>query len=134
MANTIGRGLYALLRLAAAIIGLIALGEGLVFAQGRTASISGTVRDVSGAVLPGAAITVKHTETGLTRAALSDSGGGFNVPSLPVGQYEVTASKEGFKLEVRNGIDLVVAQEAEVNLTLQVGNLEQRVTVTGDAP
>jgi hypothetical protein len=120
--------------LAVAIVGLIAVGEGLVFAQGSTASITGTVRDVSGAVLQGAAITVKHTETGLTRAALSDAGGGFNVPSLPVGQYEVTAAKEGFKVEVRRGIDLVVAQEALVNFTLPVGNVEQRVTVTGDAP
>ena len=106
MASTTGRGFYALLRVAAAIIGLIALGEGLVFAQGVTASITGTVRDVSGAVLPGAAITVKHIENGLTRAALSDAGGGFNVSSLPVGQYEITAAKEGFKLEVRTGIDL----------------------------
>ena len=134
MARTAGRGLSALPTLAVAIIGFVALGESPVFAQGRTASITGTVRDVSGAVLPGAAITVKHTETGLTRAVLSDAGGGFNVASLPVGQYEVTAAKEGFKVEVHTGIDLVVAQEAEVNFTLQVGNVEQRVTVTGDAP
>src|SRR6202521_1778443 len=134
MASTTGRGLYALPSLVAAIIGLIALGEGLAFAQGSTASITGTVKDVSGAVLQGAAITVKHIETGLTRAALSNAGGGFNVSSLPVGQYEITAAKEGFKLEVRTGIDLAVGQEAVVNFTLPVGNVEQRVTVTGDAP
>src|SRR5438105_14168905 len=104
MASTALKGFCALPRLAAAIIGLMALGEGLAFAQGFTASITGTVRDVSGAVLPGAAITIKHTETGLTRTALSDAGGGFNVPSLPVGKYEVTASKEGFKQEVHAGI------------------------------
>src|SRR5712692_10461434 len=102
----------------AGLIVLIALGTGVVFAQGSTATIIGTVKDVSGAVLPGTAVTVKHLETGLTRTDESDSSGNFNIPSLPVGPYEVTAEKMGFRREVRRGIDLVVAQEAVVNLSL----------------
>src|SRR5207244_1685045 len=54
--------------------------------------------------------------------------------SLPVGEYEITAEKMGFRRELRRGINLVVAQEAVVNLTLQVGSIEQQVTVTEEAP
>ncbi len=118
----------------AGFLALIALGTGLVFAQGSTATIIGTVRDVSGAVLPGTVVTVKHLETGLTRTDEADSSGNFNIPSLPVGPYEVTAEKMGFRREVRRGIDLVVGEEAQINMTLQVGSIDQQVTVTDAAP
>src|SRR5881392_702065 len=67
MASTRGKSLYALPSLVAGMIGLIVLGNCPVFGQGSTGAILGTVKDVSGAVLPGAAITVKHVDTGLTR-------------------------------------------------------------------
>src|SRR5713226_10375957 len=124
------RGLYALPKLVVGIIGLIALGNGLVFAQGFTGAITGTVKDVSGAAIVGAAVTVKHVDTGLTRTVEADASGNYSVPSLPVGEYELTAEKMGFQVEVRRGINLVVAQEAVVNLTLQVGSVVQQVTVT----
>ena len=125
---------YALSIFVAAIIGLVALGGGLVFGQGSTAALTGTVKDMSGAALPGAAVTVKHTETGLTRAVQADASGSFNVPSLPVGQYELTAERMGFRKEVRQGINLAVGQQAVVDVTLQVGSIDQQVTVTGEAP
>src|SRR5713101_4202749 len=125
------RGLSQLPRLVVGFIGLVALGNCPVFGQG---SLTGTVRDTSGAVLPGAAVIVKHVDTGLTRTAQADSGGSYSVQSLPVGQYEVTGEKMGFRKEVRNGINLAVAQQAVVDLTLQVGSLDQQVTVTGEAP
>jgi carboxypeptidase family protein len=112
----------------------VSLSAGLIFAQGSTASMVGTVKDASGAVLPGTAITVKHVDTGLTRTVQSDSGGNFTIPSLPVGAYEVTAEKMGFRREVRRGIELAVAQEADVDLTLQIGSIDQQVTVTDAAP
>src|SRR5229473_2776435 len=118
----------------AGFLALIALGSSLVFAQGSTGAITGTVKDVSGAVLQGAAISVKHLETGLTRTAEADANGNFSIPSLPVGAYEITAEKMGFRREVRRGIDLVVGQEAVVNLSLQVGSIEQQITVTEEAP
>ena len=129
-----GRGLYALPILVAGIIGSIALGNSFVSAQGFTGAITGTVKDVSGAALVGAAVTVKHIDTGLTRAVETDSSGNYSVSSLPVGEYELTAEKMGFQVEVRRGIKLAVAQEAVVNLTLQVGSMVQQVTVTEDAP
>src|ERR1035437_3078937 len=65
---------------------ILCLWTGTVFAQ-VTASITGTVKDSSGAVVQGATITVKSLESGLTRTAESDASGNFSVPSLPVGQY-----------------------------------------------
>jgi hypothetical protein len=80
----------------------------LVLGQGSTATITGSVRDVSGAMVQGAAITVKHVETGLACAAQADTSGYSTIPSLPAGAYEGTVKKMGFRREVRQGIDLLV--------------------------
>jgi hypothetical protein len=90
MVTRTGRGLSELPRLVVGVIGLVALGNCPVFGQG---SLTGTVRDTSGAVLPGVAVIVKHIDTGLTRTAQADSSGSFSVQSLPVGQYEITAER-----------------------------------------
>jgi hypothetical protein len=84
--------------------------------------------------LEGALITATHMESGQKRTAFTDTAGSYTIPSLPVGAYEVTAEKAGFKQEVRRGINLAVAQEALVDLTLQVGNVDQKVTVMSEAP
>src|SRR5712691_9918805 len=118
----------------AGLLALFALGAGLVSTQCSTATITGTVKDASGAVLPAVLVTAKHLETGLTRTDEADASGNFSIPSLPVGPYEVTAEKMGFRREVRRGIDLAVGQEAVVNLNLQVGSLEQQIIVTEQAP
>src|SRR5438046_7638694 len=116
------------------IVGVSVLAGGLVFGRNLAAAISGFVRDSTGAVIPGTAVTAKHTETGLTRTAQTSEEGSYTMPSLPVGSYEVTAEKPGFKQQVRRGITLVVAQEAVVNLTLDVGDLVEKVTVTEETP
>ena len=137
MVNGTGRSRFALPNLVAfvlALVGSIALGNGPVHAQGFAAAITGTVSDTSGAAVPGAMVTVKHLETGLTRVAEADATGNYNIASLPVGQYELTAERMGFQREVRRGITLVVGQEAVLNLTLQVGSVVQQVTVTEEAP
>jgi len=119
-----------LLRLGRGIIGWIALGSCLVFAQGSTATISGVVRDATGAFVPGVGVTAKQTDIGLTRTAVSDEYGGYKMQLLPVGPYELTAELPGFKQQVRRGINLVVGQDAVVNLTLEVGGVAEQVTVT----
>src|SRR5437667_9950841 len=134
MVRITGTRLYALVRLGTGILGWIALGNCLVFAQGSTAAISGVVHDATGGVVPGVGVTVKHTESGLTRTAQTNENGSFSMSSLPVGPYEVTAEKQGFKQQVRRGINLAVGQEAEANLTLDVGNLIEQITVTEEAP
>src|SRR3989475_8513139 len=129
-----GRRKNLLARVGTAIVGLIALGSCLVFAQGSTGAISGVVRDASGAVIPGVTVTAKHIESGLTRSAVSSETGGYNFQLLPVGAYEITTELPGFKQEVRRGINLVVGQQAVVDLTLEVGAPAESVTVTGEAP
>ena len=121
-------------RSAAKSIGLIAFGSCFIFSQGSTATISGVVRDVTGALIPGVTVIVKHVESGLTRTVVSNENGGYNVQFLPVGPYELTTDMPGFKQEVRGGINLVVAQEAIINLTLEVGAAAERVTVIEEAP
>src|SRR5581483_2170633 len=119
-------------RVLAAVL-LLPVFAGLVWGQ-VTASITGIVRDSSGAVVPSASVTVKNLESGLTRTTETEANGGFSVPSLPVGQYEVTAEKAGFKLQIRRGITLVVGQQAVVNLTLEIGDVQQQVMVMAEAP
>src|SRR5947209_10521319 len=116
-----------------AIVALIALGTCLVFAQTSTATILGVVKDTSGALIPGVSITVKHTESGLTRGVVSGERGAYNVPLLAVGAYEITTTMPGFKQAVRSGMNLVVGQEAVVDLTLEVGAAAEQVTVTEEA-
>src|SRR5947208_3550909 len=124
-------------RLATRLIGIlavIALAGGLVFGQNFSAALSGVVRDATGAVLPGVSVTAKHTETGLTRTVIINETGDYRMPTLPVGAYEVTAELSGFKQQVRRGVTLVVAQEGVVNLTLDVGDLKDQITVTEETP
>src|SRR5436309_3417436 len=129
-----GVSVYVLGRFVAAIVALIAFGTCLSFAQTSTATILGTVKDTSGALIPGVSITVKHTESGLTRTVVSGERGGYNVPLLPVGPYELTTTMPGFKQVVRSGVNLVVGQEAVVDLTLEVGANAEQVTVSEEAP
>ena len=115
------------------VVSAIFVSSGILRAQ-VTGSITGNVKDSSGAVVPEVAVTAKNLESGLTRAAQTDAAGNYSILSLPVGQYELTTEKSGFKQQIRRGITLTVGQEAVVNLTLEVGNVEQQVTVTGEAP
>src|SRR5881409_291119 len=135
MVRRMGVSLRVFGRFATAIVVLIALGTTcLSFAQTSTAAILGVVKDASGALVPGVSITVKHTESGLTRTAISSERGGYNLPLLPVGAYEITTTMPGFKQQVRSGINLIVGQEAVVDLTLEVGAAAELVTVTEEAP
>jgi hypothetical protein len=111
----------------------ILLSETSAWAQ-VTATISGTVEDVSGAAVRGATVTVKSLETGVTRSVTTDQAGDYTVLSLPVGPQEVKAEKKGFKATVRPVINLRVGQQAVVNLRLEVGELIQEVTVSGGTP
>jgi hypothetical protein len=124
-------------------VSLAVFGFAVVFGSGRLifpadaqivgASITGTVRDASGASVPQAAITVRNLETGAVRKVESDGEGHYAAPSVPVGRYEVTAEKEGFSTATRSGVNLVIGQSAVVDLSLAVGQVHEQVAVT-DAP
>ena len=120
-------------RLIAALI-LIPMTAPAMFAQLPTATILGVVRDASGAVVPDAALTARNVDTGQTRTTVTAADGSYRIPALPVGNYEVRAEHPGFQSELRGGLTLTVSQEAVVNMTLQVGAVEQTVAVTAEAP
>jgi Carboxypeptidase regulatory-like domain/TonB-dependent Receptor Plug Domain len=112
---------------------LAATGAPIANAQ-VAAAISGTVEDASGAAVGDATVVVKNLETQATRTVTTDQGGDFRVLGLSPGLYEIKAEKEGFEATLRTGIDLQVAQQAVVNLRLQVGALITQVVVSGQTP
>ncbi|MGB9068708.1 MAG: TonB-dependent receptor [Candidatus Acidiferrales bacterium] len=121
-------------RAAFLVMVVLILFVGIARAQESTGTISGTVKDASGAVVPGVAVTIVDKGTGISRTVESDSDGHFRVPALPVGEYDVTATMKGFETEVRSGIVLTVGSEAIADLALKVGSVGQTVEVTGAAP
>src|SRR6267378_976609 len=99
-----------------------------------SASIKGIVTDPSGAPVPSATVKAKNLETGAIRSSLTNDAGRYLVLSLPVGEYEVRVTKPSFQDAIRSGINLVVGQEANVDLRLQVGTVSSEITVKEDAP
>ena len=105
----------------------------LAVAQLDTGTISGTVTDQSGAAAPGATLTIRNVETGVSRKVETNPGGRYEATALPVGHYEVNASLSGFQTTVRKGIELTVGRHAVVDLALQVGEVSQSITISGEA-
>jgi Carboxypeptidase regulatory-like domain len=113
---------------------LLALHSTRVFGQINTATLSGTVKDPSSAVVPDASVVVVLADTGTTRTVQTNSAGLFTVPLLQPGAYTVTISKAGFETATESNIELQVNQLASLNFTLSVGTVGQTVTVTGGVP
>ncbi|MBI4442117.1 MAG: TonB-dependent receptor [Acidobacteria bacterium] len=105
----------------------------LAFAQ-SAGTIAGTVSDSTGAVIPGASVTARNVETGLTRMLTTNERGRYTAPQIPVGTYEVTATAAGFQTSVRRGITLTVGAEAVVNFSMSLGAVAETIEVTGEAP
>jgi len=122
----------ALLRASLAVGVTLILSATSAWAQ-ATASISGTARDESGAVLPGVTITVTQTETGLTRTTASNETGSYSLPNLPLGPYKVEATLQGFRTSTQT-IVLQVNSAPVINPTLAVGDVAENIQVTGVAP
>src|SRR6266849_4991577 len=97
-------------------------------AQGDS-SLWGTVTDASSAGIPGAAVVIRNLEIGTERKLVTDEAGRFNAPALPVGHYEIAASKTGFRTDRRTSLSLAVGQRQEVDLQLQVGDVHQTIEV-----
>ncbi|MGH9786827.1 MAG: carboxypeptidase regulatory-like domain-containing protein, partial [Terriglobia bacterium] len=119
-----GRGSVGLAFLLCAVLGM---------AQLDTGSISGTVSDQSGGAAPGATVTVRNVATGVTRTLQTNAAGRYDALALPTGSYEVEASLPGFQRAVRSGITLAVGRNAVVDMVLQVGEVTQAITITGEA-
>src|ERR1700704_3128065 len=106
----------------------VAHGQGSFFT-----SLTGTVVDSSGGVIPGANVKIRNNGTGEEVNTVSGTDGGFSAPSLSGGVYSVTVSLMGFKTATLNSVTLNAAVPAQVKVTLSVGALEENVTVVGDS-
>jgi hypothetical protein len=101
-------------------------------AQTQLATIFGTVTDPSGAVVPGAEVTVSSTNTGLKRVGFTDINGDYHVAGLPPGIYTVRAEKDKFQIRVLEGVFLTSGAAIAINLSLRVGSVPQDVTVNAN--
>jgi hypothetical protein len=111
---------------------LLGVAPGMVMAQ---SAITGTVRDVSGAVLPG--VIVEASSPALierVRSATTDGSGVYRIVDLRPGLYKVTFGLEGFTMVIRDGVDLPAAFTATLNAELKIGSVEESITVTGQSP
>jgi hypothetical protein len=104
------------------------------FAQSDRGTITGTVSDPASAVVPGAKVVARNTETGSSSDTTATDTGNYTLPSLPAGNYDVTAEAPGFKKTTRTGVVVQVAQTLRVDIALTVGAATESVTVTAEAP
>ena len=119
-------------RLAVLSLSFVLLSASSALAQITAATISGTVKDDTGGVLPGADIVAKNVDTGIPRSAVSNGDGGFTLAGLPPGKYEVRVALPGFNTSVQT-LELAVAQQAGLVVTLKVGATQESVTVSAGA-
>src|SRR6185436_2569687 len=96
-------------------------------------TITGDVKDSSGATIPGSVVTVTNVGTNATRSQASNEVGAFTFPAMPPGVYVVKAELDGFK-PAENRVELHVEQTLRVSFTLQIGNSTETTQVTGVAP
>ncbi len=126
------RGLLCLAPVYLAVI-LLSLFSCSLFGQSTVGSITGSVHDSSGAVVPGAKITITNTATNAATDAVSNSAGEYNVPNLPPGVYDIRIEKPGFRPSEERGLTLDVGLTAKANATLEVGTSTQAIEVQADA-
>src|SRR6266446_6876499 len=102
--------------------------------QGRRATLVGRVTDDSGAVVPGANITITNTGTNESRSVTVNGSAEYAIPQLAPGQYTLTAEYTGFNKVVRSGIVLETNQQARIDIALKVGTVSEEVEVSAAAP
>jgi hypothetical protein len=120
-------------RLVLAVFATIVLLPAGVWAQETRATITGTVRDAQGAVVPGVTVTVVNVDTGLSTDSVTNQDGVFTIQRLQPGPVRLSAALTGFKTFVREGITLRTAETVTINVPLVVGTLEETVTVSASA-
>ena len=102
-------------------------------AQKTTASLLGTVTDASGASMAGVSIKATNLATNAAHETQTDSAGTYSMPSLPAGEYRLTATQNGFQVQQVNSVTLQVDQTARIDFAMKVGNLSETVDVTANA-
>ena len=115
----------------AAVLCLCALA---CLAQSDRGTITGTVSDPAGALIPGAKITAENPETGVQFTTLTTNTGNYTIPSVPSGTYSITVEQPGFRKFIQTGVSVQVAQSSRIDVTLQIGSTSEAVTISADAP
>lgn len=116
------------------LVGLLVVSAWPALAQQGQSSIQGRVSDSSGLALPGVTITVTHEGSGVFRNLVSNSDGSYFATGLVPGPYRVEAELAGFRKYLRQGLLLQIGTTASIDITLDIGTLEQNITVTGESP
>src|ERR1700736_3328983 len=116
------------------IVAMAVVGTGQAYAQVAGATLTGTVKDSSGAVIPNAQVVITDVATGVSRTVSPGSAGLYTAPNLSPGTYEVRVSATGFRTAVQKGITLTVGAQQVLDITMQVGQMNQTVEVTTEAP
>jgi hypothetical protein len=123
------------LHIAASIVVLVGLGTcARLGAQVVGATLSGTITDQSGGVVPNAQISIRNTATGDTRNVTTNADGIYSAANLQPGTYDIAISAAGFSKAVQSGLTLTVGAQQTLNLTMQVGQASQTVEVAAEAP
>lgn len=113
-------------------IGILAVST--AWGQVATGSMAGVVTDANGAAIPGASVSAKNDATGVELKTVSSDAGLYLFPTVPTGFYTVTSEKTGFKRLIRTGIEIRIALRQELDLRLDIGEVQQTVEVSGEAP
>ena len=116
-----------------AIVAFLTLAAAGVWAQGDRGIITGTVKDATGAVVPGVRVTAIQLATNASYKASTTAAGDFTVPDLPVGNYQVRVESTGFKTEIANDIVVAAGATVRLDLTLELGTTQQTVEVSTNA-
>jgi hypothetical protein len=119
---------------AVAVAALALLSPAPLSAQAVSGTILGTVRDSSGAALPGATVTLVNSATGLSRTVTTDPSGEYTAPSLATGTYSVTAEMSGFKRTSQSNVHLGVDQKVRTDFKLELGQMTEVVTIQAETP
>src|SRR6266699_5378375 len=120
--------------LSVAVIWALSLFAAQGYAQVTGATLSGTITDPSGGVIPNAMVSVRNTATGVTREVTADTAGFYSLPHLLAGSYELTVTSSGFSTARQSNLTLGVGAEQQLNFSLKVGQTSQTVEVTEAAP
>ena len=116
------------------LIALAVLVSVCLFAQSDRGTITGTVTDPSGSLIPNVAVTAVNTATGVELRTQTTDTGNYTIPSVPAGTYNIVVEVTGFRKFEQQGMRVQVAQTARVDVTMQVGSATESITVTADAP
>src|SRR5215470_10515145 len=112
----------------------LGFGAGEARAQVSGATLSGTVTDASGAVIPGVMISIKNRATGNARTVIADEAGFYSAPNLQAGNYDITATQPGFSTVMQPNIELTVGASQQLNISMKVGAGADIIEVTAASP